>query len=58
MATPAVAGVAALALAANPKLTMEELRAKLIEATDPIDSLKGITVSGGRLNAARAVGAQ
>jgi subtilisin family serine protease len=58
MATPAVAGIAALALAANPKLTMEELRAKLIEATDPIDSLKGKTVSGGRINAARAVGAQ
>lgn len=58
MATPAVAGVAALALAANPKLTMEGLRELIIEATDPIDSLKGKTVSGGRLNAARAVGAQ
>ncbi len=57
MATPAVAGVAALVLAVNPHLTMEELRARLIESADPLDSLSGKVVSGGRLNAAHAVGA-
>lgn len=58
MATPVVAGVAALILSERPNLTVEELRARLLEAVDPIPSLKGKVSSGGRINAARAVGAE
>jgi subtilisin family serine protease len=58
MATPAVAGVAALVLSVEPDMKPEDLRARLIEASDPVASLKGKIVSGGRLNAARAVRAE
>jgi thermitase len=58
MAAPFVAGVAALMLAQNPKLTVDELRAKLLKAVDPIPALKGKISSGGRINAAKAVGAE
>ena len=58
MATPEVSGVAALMLAQNPKLTVKELREKLIKAVDPLPALQGKVVSGGRLNAAKAVGAE
>ena len=55
MATPVVSGIAALALAVDADLSVKELRERLIKATDPLDSLKGKIVSGGRINAARAV---
>jgi subtilisin family serine protease len=58
MATPEVSGVAALVLAANPNMTVEELRARLLESVDKIPALEGRVSSGGRLNAARAVGAR
>lgn len=58
MATPEVAGVAALILSVEPKLTMTELRERLLGSVDKLDSLKGKVSSGGRLNAARAVGAE
>lgn len=57
MATPFVAGVAALVLAQNPNISVDELRAKLLKAVDPIPSLKGKVSTGGRINAAKAVGA-
>jgi subtilisin family serine protease len=57
MATPFVAGVAALVLSAEPNLTVKELRERLINSVDKLDALRGKVVSGGRINAARAVGA-
>jgi thermitase len=56
MATPVVAGVAALVLSEHPRMSVDELRKKLMASTDPIVALKGKTVSGGRINAAKAVG--
>jgi subtilisin family serine protease len=56
MATPYVSGTAALVLALEPNLSVEQLRGKLLRSVDKIDSLNGKIVSGGRLNAAKAVG--
>lgn len=58
MATPVVAGVAALLLSKEPKLSVDELRIKLLESVDKLQSLKGKVVTGGRINAATAVGAK
>lgn len=58
MATPEVAGVAALVLASEPKLSMTELRARLFKTVDKLPSLAGKVSTGGRVNAARAVGAE
>jgi thermitase len=55
MATPVVAGVAALVLAENPNLSVDDLRTRLMASTDPIVALKGKTFSGGRINAAKAL---
>ena len=57
MATPFVAGVAALVLAQNPKISVDDLRALLLKSVDPVPALKGKVSSGGRINAAKAVGA-
>lgn len=57
MATPFVAGVAALVLSVEPNLTVKELRERLFNTVDKLDSLQGKVVTGGRINAARAVGA-
>ena len=58
MATPFVSGVAALILSQNPNLPVSDLRATLLQSVDPIPSLKGKVSSGGRINAAKAVGAE
>jgi subtilisin family serine protease len=58
MATPEVAGVAALILSTNPKMSVKELRDRLFNSVDKLDSLKGKVVTGGRINAAKAVGAE
>lgn len=55
MATPQVAGVAALIVASNPKINVEELRRRLVASSDKLDSLNGKVESGGRLNAAKAL---
>lgn len=55
MATPHVSGIAALMIAADPEITVETLRKRLLAATDKIDSLNGKVVSGGRINAAKAL---
>ncbi len=55
MATPVVSGVAALILANNPRMSVEDLHKRLMDSTDPIVALKGKTVSGGRINAAKAL---
>jgi subtilisin family serine protease len=56
MATPVVSGVAALVLAKNPRMSVEDLSKRLMNSTDPIIALKGKTVTGGRINAAKALG--
>jgi subtilisin family serine protease len=58
MATPEVSGVAALILSTNPKMSVKELRARLFASVDKLDSLKGKVSTGGRINAAKAVGAE
>lgn len=58
MATPFVSGVAALILAHNPKMSVNDLRARLLKSVDVLPSLKGKVSSGGRINAAKAVGAE
>ncbi len=55
MACPHVAGVAALVLSQNPATTALDLKQILMDSVDPIPALSGITVTGGRLNAASAV---
>jgi CSLREA domain-containing protein len=50
MATPHVAGAAALLLAANPNLSVNQLRALLAYNGDVVASLQGKTVTGRRLN--------
>ncbi|MEO6392159.1 MAG: S8 family serine peptidase [Pyrinomonadaceae bacterium] len=57
MAAPMVSGVAALIIAAEPNISMTDLRARLLDSADKLPQLKGKVASGGRLNAARAVGA-
>ncbi len=55
MATPHVAGVAALLLAEDPSLDVVSLKQAILDSVDPIAALAGITVTGGRLNAANAL---
>ena len=52
MATPHVAGVAALALAKNPTVSVAALKNALLAGGDPLPVLAGKAVSGRRLNAA------
>jgi subtilisin family serine protease len=58
MATPFVSGVAALILAANPSISVAELRTRLLNSVDPLPSLKGKVATGGRINAAKALTAR
>ena len=58
MATPVVSGVAALVLSLEPDLTIEQLRERLLGSVDKLDALNGKVASGGRINAALAVGAK
>lgn len=55
MACPHVAGAAALVWAANPSLNYSQVRAILLKSVDPVASLNGKVVTGGRLNVARAL---
>jgi subtilisin family serine protease len=55
MATPVVSGVAALILAEHPEMSVDALKKKLLASTDPIVALKGKTITGGRINAAKAL---
>ncbi|MEP6819192.1 MAG: S8 family serine peptidase [bacterium] len=50
MATPHVAGAAALLLSANPNLTVQQLKSLLVFNGDPVSSLNGKTLTGRRLN--------
>jgi subtilisin family serine protease len=57
MATPHVAGACALVKAANPSLTGAQIKAAILANVDPVASLAGKTVTGGRLNVFKAVAA-
>lgn len=56
MATPYVAGVAALILSSEPGLSVEQLRERVLKSIDSIDLLNGKVENGGRINAAKALG--
>jgi subtilisin family serine protease len=56
MAAPHVAGAAALLAAVFPAWGPADLKGALLGSVDPLPSLAGKTVTGGRLNAARALG--
>jgi subtilisin family serine protease len=55
MATPHVAGAAALMLAHNPAATVAQLRSWLLDGVDLKASLSGLVASGGRLNLTRSL---
>src|SRR5262249_37043951 len=57
MAAPHVTGTAALLLAKNPSLTASQLKPAILNNTDTDSSLANRTVTGGRLNAAKALAA-
>jgi subtilisin family serine protease len=57
MATAQVAGTAALVLAQNPGASVAEVKEAILGSVDPLPSLAGTTVTGGRLNAKAALGA-
>ena len=50
MATPHVAGAAALIKAAFPELNAVQIKARLLNGVDQIPALQGKTTSGGRMN--------
>ncbi|MBE2214176.1 MAG: S8 family serine peptidase [Opitutaceae bacterium] len=55
MAAPHVTGAVALVAAANPALTVLQLRARILDTVDAVPALAGRVVTGGRLNLRRAV---
>jgi subtilisin family serine protease/subtilisin-like proprotein convertase family protein len=54
MATPHVAGVVALVRDLHPTWTYSQVKDQILSTVDPLASLNGITVTGGRVNAAGA----
>jgi subtilisin family serine protease len=55
MATPHVAGAAALVFAADPGVSAAQVKAALLSTADPVPALSSRSVSGGRLDAGAAV---
>jgi subtilisin family serine protease len=55
MSSPHVAGAAALLWAMKPSATFHEIRQAILDGVDPIASMAGITVTGGRLNLRNAM---
>lgn len=50
MATPHVAGAAALYWSAHPEKSWQQVKAAILQSVTPISALKGATTSGGKLN--------
>jgi hypothetical protein len=55
LSTPMVTGAAALLIAYRPGASVAQLKKALLDGTDPLPSLAGKTVTGGRLNARRSL---
>ena len=55
MATPHVAGAALLVADANPGISNEDLKARLLDGADEKSQLNGKVVTGARLNVANAI---
>ncbi len=55
MASPQVAGAAALILSANPALSASELKADITSNVDPLPALAGKVITGGRLDVCKAL---
>ena len=55
MASPHVAGAAALILSFAPDLTPLKVRELLMETVDPLDAFKNKVISGGRINVHKAL---
>lgn len=53
--SPFVAGATALLWARNPSLTVADVRQAILSTVDPLEGLAAQSVSGGRLNVARAL---
>lgn len=51
MASPFVAGVAALILSKYPNLSASQVKSRIMKGSDHLDAFENICVSGGRLNA-------
>ncbi len=57
MAAPQVTGAAALLFSAKPTASVSEVRQALLRGVDPVTSLQGKTVTGGRLDVAKSLAA-
>ena len=55
LAAPFVTGVAALLLSMEPNLSAAQLKSRIMQSVDKIPALSNLCVSGGRLNAKKAV---
>jgi hypothetical protein len=55
-ATSHTSGVAALLKSVHPEWTYSQIKQRILSSVDPLASLAGKTVTGGRLNAANALG--
>lgn len=55
MATPVVAGAAALLKSVHPDWKAAEIKARLLETVDAVPALKSRVLSGGRLNVGKAL---
>lgn len=55
MATPHVSGAVALVRAANPGMSANDVAARIRTAAVPTPALQGVTTTGGRVDAARAI---
>lgn len=55
MATPHVSGAVALIKSLNPSMTTAQIKSCILANVDPVSSLSGITVTGGRLNVAKCI---
>lgn len=56
MATPHVSGAAALLLSQDSTRNTDGLKSLIMDSVDPLSSLSGVTLTGGRLNVLNAVG--
>ena len=55
MASPHVAGAVGMLMASSPDASLAEIKAAILNGTDPIPAMDGITLSGGRLNLANSL---